>query len=447
VQGVTRIVLDSRDPAPTIHDLKSGKVCWRRTDGIVTVSAAFLGLIADLTSAAQEQLSELRDKHDRVPASENAMVQGGAERDLVLQQVAARFGHEVAQAAGSRPVRLLAPWPGGHRWAAGLSHDLDVVALWPLFTGLRLTELVRHREWRRAARTLTAAGASAFGDPVTRGIGRLLEHELRTGLHSTWFMLCGTPTLGTFTAGDLTYRPESPRAIEIFKQVRDAGHEIGLHGSFETSRRPAAFGEQARRLAGLSGAPATGVRQHFVRLRPGGTHLEMAEAGFVYDASMGFADRNGFRLGLADVVPAWSAVRGESIGLDLVPFAWMDRTLSKYSGIENPETWIADGLELAGRCRAVEGLWAGIWHPNLVPALGFPDGLEAYESLLRGLARERPWFATHQQLVQWRRARRAARAVGVDAQGRVSARAPHGGAHLQLESPDGTSLEPVETGA
>lgn len=445
--GVTRIAIDSGVAVSTIHDLKSGSPCWTVTDGLVTVSASFLGLITDLTSAAQEQRSEARDRHDRVPASENALVQAGTERELVLQQVAIRFRQDVLRAAGTRPVRLLAPWPGDHRWAAALSHDLDVVAFWPLFTGLRLTELVRHRDWRRAARTLAAAGASALTDPITHGIGRLLEREAQTGLPSTWFMLCGTPTLATFSAGDLTYRPESRRATAIFERVRDSGHEIGLHGSFETSQRPAAFQEQTERLARLSGARATGVRQHFVRLRPGSTHLQMAEAGFGYDASMGFADRNGFRLGVADVVPGWSAGRGVAIELDLVPFAWMDRTLSKYSGVENPEAWIEDGLELAARCRAVEGMWAGIWHPNLVPALGFPDGLEACQALLQGLARERPWFATHQQLVVWRRARRAARAVAIDGQGRVSARSSHGGAPLRLESPDGTPLEPVETGA
>jgi hypothetical protein len=196
--------------------------------------------MADLTCAAEEQRSEQRDRHDRVPASENALVRAGVERDLILQQVAARFRQEVVQAAGSRPVRLVAPWPGDHRWAAGLSHDLDVVAFWPLFTGLRLTELVRHGDLRRAARTLAAAGAAALADPVRRGIDRLLEQERRVGLRSTWFVLCGTPTLATFKAGDLTYSPESPRASAIFKQVRDAGHEIGLHGSFETSETASA---------------------------------------------------------------------------------------------------------------------------------------------------------------------------------------------------------------
>src|SRR5256885_6263019 len=37
----------------------------------------------------------------------------------------------------------------------------------------------------------------------------LLETERQHGVLSTWFVLCGTPTLATMRAGDLTYRPRS----------------------------------------------------------------------------------------------------------------------------------------------------------------------------------------------------------------------------------------------
>jgi hypothetical protein len=34
-------------------------------------------------------------------------------------------------------VRLAEPWPEGRRWAAVFTHDLDVVALWPVFAAAR----------------------------------------------------------------------------------------------------------------------------------------------------------------------------------------------------------------------------------------------------------------------------------------------------------------------
>ncbi|MEO8032263.1 MAG: hypothetical protein ABI765_15535 [Gemmatimonadota bacterium] len=442
--GIVRLGLDPRAPAPDLAALGRGAAGWAESGDTITVSPAFLDLVTDIVSADSEQRSDLRDRHDRVPPQANALVRAGGERGLVLQSIAGRLREAVVRLADGKPVRLLAPWPADHRWAVGLSHDLDVVALWPLFTGLRLAELMRHGALAQAGRTLVAGLGAAFSDPVSGAVAGLLGQEFAAQVRSTWFVLCGTPTLSTFRDGDLTYSPESARARAIFERLAAAGHEIGLHGSFETSRRPAAFSEQRARLARLTGSSASGVRQHFVRLRPGTTHVSMAEAGFQYDASMGFSDRNGFRLGVADVVPGWSAERQAVAGPDLLPFAWMDRALSKYRGVEDPAVWVADGLELADHARAVEGLWAGIWHPNLVPALGYPGAPEANAELMKQLRRTNPWVATHRDLVTWRRARRSAMAMAIDAEGRVSAesRGPVV-APLGLESPLAEPREPV----
>ena len=44
-------------------------------------------------------------------------------------------------------------------------------------------------------------------------------------------------------------------------------------------------------------------------------------------------------------------------------------------------------------CRRAEGLWVGLWHPNLTAALGFPGAPAAYERLVAALAAERPYMA------------------------------------------------------
>lgn len=168
----------------------------------------------------------------------------------------------------------------------------------------------------------------------------------------------------------------------------------------------------------------------------------MADAGFTFDSTAGFADRNGFRLGVADVLPMWSDLAAKALPLDEVPFTWMDRALSKYRGEEDPAAWVRDALALADRAREVEGLWVGIWHPNLTGALGFPGALHAYEDLVAALVNRDPWMPTLSEAVAWRRARRAVRAVGFDASGEVrlapnSGRAAH---RVTLEDADGRPI-------
>jgi hypothetical protein len=152
----------------------------------------------------------------------------------------------------------------------------------------------------------------------------------------------------------------------------------------------------------------------------------MVETGFEYDASWGFADRNGFRLGVADVVPAWDAERETQLPLDLLPLVWMDRALSKYAGVEEAGRWIEDARELARECKDAEGAWVGLWHPNTMEVLGFPGAEPAFVSLLQALADDRPYFASAHKIVQWRRFRRSVRAARVSADGKVVLGTPGG---------------------
>ena len=275
---------------------------------------------------------------------------------------------------------------------------------------------------RRAARVARAAALAVARRPVWDGVRDVLALEEAHGVRSTWFLICGRPTLGRWWAGDVTYAIRSKAARRIVAAVSAAGHELAVHGSFATSTSDGGFAEERAALSSVSGgAGAKGVRQHFLKMRPGLTQRRMEAAGFTYDATYGFSDRNGFRLGVADVVRGWDAGAGAATGLDEVPLHWMDRAQSKYQGIEDPDAWIDDAADLAERCRTLGGLWVGLWHPNLTAPLGFPGAPAAYAALVRRIVDDPipPAVDTLERLVDWRRRRRAARARGVGADGAV----------------------------
>jgi hypothetical protein len=394
----------------TCADLRARRWGLDVRDGVVGVDRALLRLVLDVAGAEVEQRATAADRFGRVPSAETAIVKESAEREPVISLAARALAVAVRDAAGRRMLRYVDPWPDGRRWAVSLTHDLDVVEWWPAFTTLRLAELMRHGEIARALRVAASAIASVGRPVVWDAIAALLDTEARHDVRSSWFVLCDRPTMATARAGDLTYRPDAPQARRIFDALRAAGHEIGLHGSFATSDDHARFAAQRALVRTVTGADPVGVRQHYLRMRAATTPRGMAAAGFAYDSTYGFADRNGFRLGVADVVPLWDAERQSPSGLDEAPFVWMDRALSKYQHVETPRVWIDDALALAERCRAVEGLWVGIWHPNLAPALGFPDAPDAYAALVGELTRGDAHVAPLGELVAWRRARRALRA-------------------------------------
>jgi len=415
---VVRLELDDTPGAgEDFAEFLAGHVPIAVGEGELRLPRWTLRHVTAVAGAEVEQRAPVRDRFDRVPTAANPLVGARREREPVVSRLAAALRAAALQAAGHRAFRCLAPWPDGRRWAAALTHDLDVVAGWPAFTALRVLELVGKGKFGLAARA-TGAALSAIGrDPVWTGVQEVLAAE--SGTPATWFVLSGTPSWESWRRGDVTYSLESPAARRILEAVRAAGHEIGLHGSYVTLLDAGRFRAERARLESATRVSPVGVRQHFLRMRPGGTQHAMRAGGFAYDATYGFADRNGFRLGVADVVPAWDATHQEPAGLDEVPLVWMDRALTKYARVENPEAWIADALELVQTAQAVDGLWVGLWHPNQTPALGYPDAPAAYARLVRLLLERGPYVATLGTITEWRRARRAVRASHVAPDGRV----------------------------
>jgi hypothetical protein len=416
---LVRLTVVERGSAGSAAADLSSKAALERLDGEVRVTAAALRGVAEVAGGAIEQRSTATDRYGRVPATENPLVAAGQSRKPVVSLLGLELRRAALAVAGRRPVRSLAPWPEGHRWAAAITHDLDVVEWWPLFPLLRMAQLGLKGDWGLLRRVARAARRSIGRDPVTRGVHSLLQLEAHHGIRATWSVICAEPTLRSMLAGDSTYRPEGPATRRILTALTHAGHEIGLHGSFVTAEDAKSMMAQRRMLSRLADSPVDGVRQHFLRMHPGRTQRIMVEAGFEYDATWGFADRNGFRLGVADVIPAWDAEREVTMPLDVLPLVWMDRALSKYAGVEEPGRWIEDARELARECKAAEGVWVGLWHPNMMEALGFPGAEPAFVSLLQALADDRPYFASAHKIVQWRRFRRSVRAARVLADGRV----------------------------
>ena len=383
-------------------------------DGRVVIGGVVLSETASLLTLAAERTGSVRDARGRVPAAFNAMVTSGRSLEPVLQHHAAALRDAVAQARGGMPT-LLAPWPGGARWAVALTHDLDLVRWWGLGYAARSLELLRRGEWRRWRRATGAALGAIGGRPVFAAIERLLQVEADLGIASTWFVMAGSPTFRSVLAGDVTYPIGSAQAI--LERIRDSGHEIGLHGSFATAGSVEVMRDERDRLSQAVEAPVQASRQHFLRMTPLATQRQAASLGFSVDSTIGYYDRPGLRLGVADLVPLADEA-GAPLGIAEAPLVWMDRASSKYRGVESPAAWVDEALASARVVESVEGLWVGLWHPNLAAPLGFPDAEPAFADLVARLAARTPWFATVSQVAAWRDRRRRLRVHGFEPDGR-----------------------------
>ena len=90
----------------------------------------------------------------------------------------------------------------------------------------------------------------------------LLELYNRIGVNSTFFFLA-KPWEGM----SYRYNIRHGKFHRLFSDIRQSGHEIGLHSSRFAFDRPKKYYDEKVKLENTLGSSVYGVRQHFLRLK------------------------------------------------------------------------------------------------------------------------------------------------------------------------------------
>ncbi|MFN8186642.1 MAG: polysaccharide deacetylase family protein [Gaiellales bacterium] len=296
-----------------------------------------------------EELGAPLDRHGRFSASESCL----DPLDPPLERLRARLGLD--------PPR----WHGA-RFAVALTHDVDTPWRW---TGIGLRgAAARLRDHARAGRMQPALreARGLAGVPMHRLRGtdpnwrfdRLLRITRARGSSQTFFLMAGHrhPADG---AAPAAYERLRPRLVET---LLEGGAEIGLHGSYTAADDLAVLADEKRRLEALAG-PVGGHRFHYLRVDPHRNLPWLAAAGLAYDTTLGFADRPGFRAGIAQPFRPWDHDAGRPLDLVEIPLALMDVTLAeeRYLGL-SARAAERHVLGLVSYAAAHGGGFSVLWH-------------------------------------------------------------------------------------
>jgi hypothetical protein len=350
-----------------------------------------------LLAAWDEATSAERDAHGRFPyaaslfAAHPVLELGRPPVDEYLAVVRDVVGARLAELGH---VPLDPPdWGEGERFALALTHDVDNVKRWTargwLGAGKRTAAAVRSRELDRARFELGGVGYALTRD-LPRGedpywtFPELLRREDELGTSSTFYLIAshGHPTDGVQPA---VYRRRTPALLHLLRQAR---REIGLHGNHRDARDLEALTTDRAALAERAQATVAGVRFHYLKCLYHETLPMLDEAGFDYDTSLAYAEREGWRCGFSFPFHPYDLARDRPLELVELPLALMDSTLQerRYRGLDAPQARAA-ATAVVERLRASGGGSAVLWHQNRFhPHVGRGYG-DVYWHLL-GWARE-----------------------------------------------------------
>jgi hypothetical protein len=155
----------------------------------------------------------------------------------------------------------------------------------------------------------------------------------------------------------------------IIERVHQRGHEVGLHGSYLSYNDSDRLAREQAKLRAFCDSlgirqDSWGGRQHFLRWSTPETFQACHVAGLDYDASLGYADRAGFRCGVARDYPAYDVRQRCVLPLRERPLLAMDCTImdERYMGLGTSQAAYDALLGIKQACRRYGGTFSLLWH-------------------------------------------------------------------------------------
>jgi len=296
-------------------------------------------------------------------------------------------------------------WPSGSNLAVALTHDVDILDKWSLYAIFRIWVLLKRGSFKALIRMLSRLPGFLFkGNKSLCGVGLLLEREKRKGFNSTFFFLAGKPNLKKILKSDITYSVK--KAKPAVEKILNSQGEAGLHGSLNSHLKKEDLKEEKESLDKFLSSPCVGIRQHFLCLKVPQTWRLQSESGFLYDCTLGYPDRSGFRSGFALPFQPYDLQTDQKIGIWEINTNVMDQTYDKYDRkgkkqIKREIEKFQDQLESANG-----GLLTLLWHTNVLEEFGFPDFLNLYGELLEEFSQRKAFVSTAERIVKFWKARK-----------------------------------------
>ena len=174
------------------------------------------------------------------------------------------------------------------------------------------------------------------------------------------------------------------------------GAEIALHGSYDTPRRLEQLQAERQRLLPL---PA-GNRFHYLNWEPRRTPALVAQAGFVYDSTLGFAEHYGFRHSYCHPFFPWDFANGQAFDFLEIPLMLMDTTLNhpRYLQVK-PQHLLPTLAHMMTEVQRFGGVLTLLWHNENFDPTNTTNGPQQFHALMAEIQGRGAVFLTGSQVV------------------------------------------------
>jgi hypothetical protein len=308
--------------------------------------ADVLGTCFFMLTRYEEAVPGERDAHGRFPASASFAARHGLLERAIVNELVEQLWTQL-----ERELPRLRRNPRSFRMLP--SHDVDVPfspASLARRARLAAVDVVKRRDVRLATRRFV-------GDPFDT-FDWLMDESEQNGVRSAFYFLAAHTGPAD---GSRPYSLDDPRVRDLLGRIHARGHEVGVHGSYETWRDPARLAREADAVRAAAGTSSLGGRQHYLRWANPDTWRGYEEAGLAYDTTLTFADAPGFRCGVCWEFPVFDLAARRTLTLRERPLVAMEASLLQYQGLDHEATR-TKLIALKDTCRRHDGDFTLLWH-------------------------------------------------------------------------------------
>jgi len=324
----------------------------------------------------EEYINKARDKHDRFPGKESVAYKFSFLQRPVVNEYIEMLWNMLVQLGNEqkRKKRTFTPY---------ITHDIDYILKWISVRSF-LRSLIGDVYLRRNFKLLFKNVLKYF--KVRK---RILKDEFDTfdylmdlvekyDLKSYFFFMVG----GT-SGFDNGYSLSHPYFEEIIQKIKNRGHYIGIHPSFNTYKNYEQLKKEIEILKNLIKSPISFGRQHYLRFEVPITWQIWNDLGMKWDSSMYYDDQYGFRTGTCYEYSVFNFLTRKKLNLKENTLVYMDSTLVDKGMSENEiKGKIFDLIE---KVKKYNGNFTFLWHNSNLTSHFWKKFIPVYENVVKNL--------------------------------------------------------------
>jgi len=256
-----------------------------------------------------------------------------------------------------------------------LSHDIDMIDAYHFFeTGYKfkmLLGLVKSPYSRANTWKVAFSSLYHFLNPFSKknpfwNFDFLMKSASERGFRASYYFLEKDGK-----HDNSRYHFHTRRVKEMMNRILAEGFEVGIHGTIQSATDQKAMKRTVRNLQKVLVEDVAGIRQHYLKYQLPRTAQIQQNAGLAYDATLGFAEHEGFRNSYCWPFRLYDFENDRTLKMWQIPLTMMDVSMFGYQKLDFEKIHVSL-QELVQEVQKFKGIFSLLWHNSFFDEYEFP---------------------------------------------------------------------------